>query len=527
MALNRITLLRGHLPETTTPEGILTRRTQPCQCRRHGRAAAPLRLVRANLQPVAPALSLCGTFAIVQARGRSCAPPIERNTDMPHPGHIAALTLACTLAAASASAAAPPPEDCRVGTYTLADQGTVDIGPSEGTSLRWRRPDGTTGVFAVDGPKAGISTLGWTGRPDGKRIRLSGCAQAQIDFDGMPGRRAAFEVRETRFDSEGVQLSGRLVMPRGDAPVPVVVLLHGSEDFSAVAFNSLQRRFPAEGIGAFVYDKRGTGSSQGRYTQDFTLLARDAVAALREARRLAGARASRVGYQGPSQGGWVAPIAAQMAPVDFVLVGFGLAVSVLEEDRSAVALNISAKGHGPQVMAQALALADACAAFVQDLTPAGFARFEPVRERFRREPWFGDVHGNFCFMLLALKKEELPAFAQRLDFGTPWWYDPMATLAGLRIPQLWILAQDDVDAPSAETARRLAVLRAAGRPIGTAMFPNTEHGILEYETAADGVRASTRQPDGYMRLMVDFVRGTPLKASYGTAVMQLPDARAR
>lgn len=80
--------------------------------------------------------------------------------------------------------------------------------------------------------------------------------------------------------------------------MPIVVLLHGAEADSAVRSNSLQRRLPPAGVGAFVYDKRGTGSSTGEYTQDFQILARDAVAAMREARRLAGDRAARIGYQG-------------------------------------------------------------------------------------------------------------------------------------------------------------------------------------------------------------------------------------
>lgn len=430
--------------------------------------------------------------------------------------------MACCALAPLATFAAPQAPDCRTGTYVLADKSMVDIGPSTGTSLRWRRPDGTSGVFETEGANAGVSTLGWTGRADGRRIRFSDCAKGRIDFDGTGGHRLALETRETRFTSGGVALSGRLVLPPGSGPVPIVVLLHGSETDSALDFNSLQRSFPAEGIGAFVYDKRGTGRSGGRYTHDYELLARDAVAALREARRMAGKRAGRVGYQGPSQGGWVAPIAAKMAPVDFVLVGFGLAVSVLEEDRSAVVLNLGAKGHGPQAIADALVLADACAALAIDPTPAGFDRFDAVRERFRNEAWFADMHGNFSFMLLALKRDELPRLLPLLKAGIPWFYDPMATLAGLRTPQLWILAQDDVDAPSAETARRLALLRAAGRPIATAMFPNTEHGILEYETQADGTRLSTRHPDGYMRLMVDFVRGSAPLPAYGNAVLQWP-----
>ena len=125
-------------------------------------------------------------------------------------------------------------------------------------------------------------------------------------------------------------------------------------------------------------------------------------------------------------------------------------------------------------------------------------------------------------MILPLKKEQLAAFAKEIDWGTPWLYDPMSTLARVRAPQLWILAQDDLETPSAETTRRLAQLRMAGRPIATAVFPRTEHGIYEYETTADGERKSTRNPDGYLQMMVDFARGTPLKASYGSAILDLP-----
>jgi pimeloyl-ACP methyl ester carboxylesterase len=227
---------------------------------------------------------------------------------------------------------------------------------------------------------------------------------------------------------------------------------------------------------------------------------------------------------GPSQGGWVAPLAARIAPVDFIIVGYGLAVSVLDEDREAVAMNIAAAGHGAQAMAGAMAVVDACAALALNPIPVVFDRFARVRQRYEGEPWFKDVRGDFCYLLLGLKtKEEFAAFAQHLNAGTPWLFDPMATIAAVTVPQLWILAQDDLEAPSAETARRLAVLRGAGRPIVTAVFPKTEHGIYEYETAADGSRTSTRQPEGYLQLMVDFAFGPVLKPAYGTAVPARPD----
>ena len=423
----------------------------------------------------------------------------------------------------AAWAADEPAADCGVGAYRLDDGSSLDVGPSAGTSLRWRRPDGTSGSFSTTGPEAGVSSLGWTKRPDGRRVRID-CAKAQIDVDGVRGRRLALATTEVRFTSDGTTLAGRLVMPEGDGPVPVVVLLQGSEHDSAMRFDSMQRRFPAAGVGAFVFDKRGTGASGGRYSQDFEQLARDAVAALREARRLAGPRVARIGFHGPSQGGWIAPLAARIAPVDFIIVGFGLAVSVLDEDREAVAMNIASAGHGPQAMAGAMALVDACAALAVNPVPEVFDRFARVRQRFAGEPWFKDVRGDFCYLLLGLKtKEEFAEFAQHLNAGTPWLFDPLATIAAVTAPQLWILAQDDLEAPAAETARRLAVLRMAGRPIATAVFPNTEHGIYEYEMAADGSRLSTRQPDGYLRMMVDFAFGTALKPPYGTAVLARPD----
>ena len=74
---------------------------------------------------------------------------------------------------------------------------------------------------------------------------------------GCKGKRIALDVTQTRFQSGSVDLAGRLVMPKGLRPVPIVVLVHGSEQFSARDFYALQRLFPSEGIGVFVYDKRG------------------------------------------------------------------------------------------------------------------------------------------------------------------------------------------------------------------------------------------------------------------------------
>ncbi len=435
----------------------------------------------------------------------------------------ATVCVAGLLAATAADAAgAPPAPSCHVGLYALGDGSTVDIAPSSDDLLRWRRPDGTTGAFAPGGAQAGASRLGWTSRPDGHVVKMDDCASGTLRFDGVQGKRVPLAARDVRFQSDGIELVGRLVMPPGEARVPVVVLLQGSEHDSALTFDSLQRRLPGEGVGAFVFDKRGTGASGGQYTQDFEQLARDAVAALATARRLGGERVARIGFEGPSQGGWVAPIAALRADVDFVTVVFGLAVSVLEEDRSAVAKNMADHHHSPEATAKAMALVDAADALVLTPTLEVFDRFAAVRDPLRDEPWFKDVRGDFTWAILPVKRDEALAFAKQVDWHTPFLYDPLATIASVAPPQLWVLAEDDIDAPSAETARRLAQLRMAGRPITTALFAHTEHGIFEYETSADGERTSLRQPEGYLALLADFARGVPLKPAYGTAALARP-----
>ena len=205
-----------------------------------------------------------------------------------------AATLA--LAAQGAHAAVDLAGDCRIGTYHLRDGTDVDIGAADGPHLRWRRKDGTTGALTKASDGSWTSTLGWTGRPDGKRVSFSDCARGEITFDGVKGKRIAFDVTETKFQGAGVTLAGRLVMPKGNGRVPIVVLIHGSEHDSARDFYALQRQFPSGRIGAFVYDKRGTGASAGRYTQDYLLLAErcDCGDARSETHSRAAARAGSV-----------------------------------------------------------------------------------------------------------------------------------------------------------------------------------------------------------------------------------------
>jgi pimeloyl-ACP methyl ester carboxylesterase len=405
---------------------------------------------------------------------------------------------------------------CHVGVYRLDDGSWVDLAPVANSGLRWRRLDGSSAKMTLDAEGRWISTLGWTKRVEGPQPQLGTCEDGRIVFEGQSGRRVVLDTHDTTFVGHGgTRLNGRLILPPGDGPVPIMVEVHGSEGANALDFNAFQRFAPASGVGVFVYAKRGSGGSEGHYTQDFHVLAEDAAAAVIEARRLAGARAGRVGLHGASQGGWVAPLAASLTPADFVIVGFGLAYGALSEDGDQVVLELKAKGWSPEVLEKAREITGVTGAFIASKGAVGFEGLEDVRARYRAEPWFADIKGEFTGMLLNTPNDQIIAMAPQLDTGTSWDYDPLPVLSSLNTPMLWIQAENDTGAPPEATRRRLIDLSAKGRPITLLEYPDTDHGIVRFETGPDGRRTSLGYAPGYYRAVLDWARKGQLDGAYG------------
>jgi len=429
------------------------------------------------------------------------------------------ILIAFLLAATATTYADAAATDCVAGSYRLADGSSVDIAPSSGDTLRWRKFDGTTGALHPHANGTWTSTRGWTEQSDGITATFAGCDT--IAFGGQNGTRLRLETRDIVFASHGTSLSGRMVMPPGEGKVPLVVLIHGSEPDSAIASYPLQRMLPAQGIAAFVYDKRGTGSSGGKYTQDYSLLADDAVAAVTAARAAAGARLGRIGFQGGSQAGWIVPLAAARTHVDFAIVCFGLAVNALDEDQQAVEIQLREKGYSPADIRDAQNLARAAEnVFVSNFT-SGFGELDRLRKRYANARWYKDLKGDYAYIIVSKSEAELRAMAPQFDWHIPFHYDPMPVLRASRTPQLWIIGGEDYEAPSAETRKRLESLVAGGRDFTIAYYKNAEHGMTYFDVDAKGERVSTRYAPGYFDLIRDFANGA-LHGSYGDAEVTLP-----
>ena len=435
---------------------------------------------------------------------------------------LAVLSLLVGLCLTACAARERPPQPAfgpRTGAWLLADGTVVAIAPSSNGFLRWRTLDGRTARLSGEGITV-TATTGWSAEADATPVRFGDGALGLVDFDGQGATRLEFDIVETRFSSAGETLAGRLVLPRGDLAAPILVEVHGSERSSALTYNAMQQIGPASGVGVFVYDKRGTGGSTGAYTQDFPLLARDAAAAVREARRLAGARAGRVGLHGGSQGGWVAPLAAGLTPVDFVIIGFGLTDSPLEENRAETIQDVAEAGFDTEAQRRAGELAEAAGAVMASRYRSGYPELDRLKRLYRGQPWYVHARGEFTGDFLRYPSWVLRLAGPSRDVGTTWDHQSEPPLRALDVPLLWLLAGADRSAPPESTRALLNRLIGEGRRITLADFPDTDHGIITFRLGAGGERVETGYAPGYFPMILDFALDRPLVAgTYGSAVL--------
>ena len=347
------------------------------------------------------------------------------------------------------------------------------------------------------------------------------CEQEVLSVAGATERwpRVALTETATTFRSHGTPLRGVLVEPeRGADMPPLAVLVHGSEKTGAIG-SAYPYLLAAQGIAVFVYDKRGTGTSEGFYTQNFELLADDAVAASVEARRLAGGRYARFGFAGFSQGGWVGPLAALRSRADFVVVGYGLMLTPLEEDEEQVLSELRRLGYGGRILTRARQVTRVTGHLMASHFTRGFDELAGVKRRFGAEPWLARIEGEFTGAILRMDEPTLRRVGYALldPVNVIWRYDNVAAMRKLDAPVLWVIASDDLEAPSDVTKDRLLALRRAGKPIDVYRFPGTDHGMREFVDASGGERTYTRVTDGFYRLVGDWIRGRN-RPPYGRGV---------
>ena len=226
------------------------------------------------------------------------------------------------------------------------------------------------------------------------------------------------------FTNGSVQLSYRLDVPAHIAPVGAVLFGHGSglqtKDSCRIA--GVPDGFVARGYATLCFDKRGVGASTGQYTplsieNSFALfedLASDMAAGVTFLRGRSEIDPNRIGLAGPSQAGWIVPLAAAKTQPAFMLIVVGPTVSVGVEH------------------------------FYSSIVEVSTA---PVEEGYNALPAYGGPHG----------------------------FDPRPILESLNVPGLWLLGGVDRSIPTPATVAILEQLIASGKPYTHVVYPTVGH----------------------------------------------------
>jgi hypothetical protein len=273
-----------------------------------------------------------------------------------------------------------------------------------------------------------------------------------------------YDVEDLEFDGPDVRLSGSLYLPRDASGVPAVVYLGGSGDTTRGEGAFLADRLARAGIGALVYDKRGTGRSSGDWRQGgFEALAADATAALELLRRHARVDPERVGLVCQSQGCWVAPLALRGgAPARFLVAQSAPAVSVVDEDLDYYRVTLSSQGFDSHAIAEAFELVRTSQGV--SVGTRDWRELERTIDRFRDRAWF---------KALGYEPEALDSpdrVFERHTLG----YDPAADIDAIRVPSLWIYGEADTIITVRDSIARVRAARI--RPTATVVtLPGAGH----------------------------------------------------
>lgn len=253
-----------------------------------------------------------------------------------------------------------------------------------------------------------------------------------IVFCSMQSVGEGLRSEEVEFVSHGTALSGTIVLPAGDVHA-AVVFIHGS---GKQARNlAWAERFAQNGIAALVYDKRGAGKSGGEYEgnqsvseKNVSLLADDAVSALRRLSTHPSLQGVPIGLTGISQAGWIAPLAAERSGLaKFLVLWSGPVCKVSEEDIFSIYTADKDRPVAPSFQ-------------------------EALQSRTQKYVW--------------------PDFLGKdTDSGE--------SLAKLAIPGLWIFSDNDASIPVDLSVARLQELRKAGHHYDYVLFSGLGHNNMD------------------------------------------------
>jgi len=279
--------------------------------------------------------------------------------------------------------------------------------------------------------------------------RVTGVGPGGVSVDAV---RLQVSQRNVRFPSRGAVLAGTLSIPPGPGPHPGIVILEGSGALDRHFESLSQGIYLSMGFAVLAYDKRGVGASTGVFpgelatTSSIGIFAEDAVAATRFMMAQRDVNKRLVGFDANSQGGWVAPLAAERIP------GLRFAIMI-----ASPAVTTDQQG------------------FYASLS--GDSQYVPSQS-----------------------EHSIDASVRNATGG----YDPAPALAAFRIPAIWIYGQLDRQVPVRVSVANLAAHHDPDWTV--AVLKGGSHGLIATRQGLDTELATaTRFAPGYFAALRSWV----------------------
>lgn len=400
-----------------------------------------------------------------------------------------------------------------VMTYVFPDANPLDhiwqSGAGEVFSLQQREQ----GVFALHRPDTG--EFFYYERDDHGAIQSSPNHAPPLTYDNevftwgeQTLNPVQTRIEKVYFTSDGTRMHGILTVPPADGPVPLIVNAHGSEKSAATTFDWSASWYLQAGYATFVFDKRGTGESGGRYTHDFNQLARDIQAAIDAVENRTFLQPGVIGLGGYSQGVYVSTLlASQDDRIDFLIAGYGMTESPIREDYYVTKADFedAYPGYAWEDFAPFVEACEAAFALRDN------DRWGDVKKG--RKYWENRVDANdFEGTLVGDGCLRYPGWILRLfgrsqfPHGLDWDYEPKTAMSGLDIPVLWQFGEADRSAPSASSLAQVQEWQSEGKPFEWDLYPDAGHGIYLTAIGPQGDSYRYKSP-AYIARVIDWLSG--------------------
>ena len=274
---------------------------------------------------------------------------------------------------------------------------------------------------------------------------------------------------EITFSNQTIKIAGTLYCPEGKAPYPAVVVVHPASggERTDPFYDHLRSALPEHGIAILIFDRRGSGASEGDFaTADFEDLASDVIAGVEYLQSRPDIHPDRIGLHGTSQGAWIAPIAAARKTDIACLVAVSASgVSPADQMNFGVAFHLEQAGFDRTVREQVIRMRN----LVNGYFRGHISREEAASElsRFEHEPWYEQGY--------LYPSRELPADITQSKWHYEMDYEPLSIWKEVTQPSLFLFAEVDEWVPIAQSRVNYEGATAHLNDVTLRQIPGTDH----------------------------------------------------